>query len=39
MIKDKRIAFAVYVVLFVVFWNIVEILWRIIAGTGNDAGL
>lgn len=38
MIKDKRIAFAVYVVLFVVFWNIVEILWRIIAGTGNDAG-
>ena len=38
MIGDKRIAFAIYVVLFVVFWNIAEMLWRTIAGTGNDAG-
>lgn len=37
MIKDKKTAFAIYVVLFVVIWNIAEILWRVIAGSGNDA--
>ena len=37
MIKDKKTAFAIYVVLFVVFWNIAEILWRTITGSGSDA--
>ncbi len=37
MIKDKKTAFAIYVVLFVVLWNIAEILWRTITGSGSDA--
>ena len=36
MIKDKRIAFAIYVVAFIVVWNIVDLLVRTI--TGNHAG-
>lgn len=36
MIKDKKAAFAIYVVLFVVFWNIAEMLWRTVFGTGNN---
>ena len=37
MIKDKKTAFAVYVVLFVVFWNLAETLWRTSFGAGNNA--
>lgn len=37
MIKDKKTAFVIYVVLFVVLWNIAEILWRTITGSGSDA--
>lgn len=37
MIKDKRTAFAIYAVLFVLFWNFAEMLWRTMFGTGNDA--
>ena len=37
MIKDKKTAFAIYVVLFVVFWNLVEMLWRTSSGAGNNA--
>ncbi len=37
MIKDKRVAFALYVVLFIVFWNIIDILWsRFAEGAGYD---
>lgn len=36
MIKDKKTAFAIYVVLFVVFWNLAEMLWRTLSGTGNS---
>ena len=36
MIKDRRIAFAIYVVAFVVVWNMVDLLVRTI--TGNHAG-
>ena len=39
MIKDKRIAFALYVILFVVFWNILDILYMtFVSGTGYTAG-
>lgn len=37
MIRDKKVAFAIYVALFVVFWNIAEMLWRTAAGN-NAAG-
>ena len=36
MIKNKRTAFAIYVVLFVVLWNIAERLW--LSFTGGSAG-
>lgn len=37
MIKDKRIAFALYVVLFVVLWNILDLLWsKNVNGAGYD---
>ncbi len=37
MIKDKRTAFALYVVLFMVFWNIADILWAsFVNGAGHD---
>lgn len=32
MIKDRKTAFAIYVVLFIVFWNIAEILWDLFTG-------
>ncbi len=33
MIKDKRVAFVIYIVLFIVFWNILE---RFVSGAGGD---
>ena len=37
MIKDKRIAFAVYVIAFIAFWNIAEMLWMTLTGgTGRS---
>lgn len=35
MIKDKRIVFAIYVVLFVVFWNVADLLLGTITGRGQ----
>lgn len=32
--KNKNIAFAIYVVLFMVLWNIIEMLWRSLTGAG-----
>ena len=35
VIKDKKTAFVIYVVLFVVFWNIAEHLWKTAVATGS----
>ena len=39
MIKNRNTAFAVYVVLFVVFWNIAEMLWRTFISGGEAGGI
>lgn len=37
MIKDKKVAFGLYVVLFMVFWNIADLLWStFINGSGYN---
>lgn len=35
-IKDKKTAFVIYVVLFIVLWNVAEFLWLTLAGKGYD---
>ena len=37
MIRDRKTAFAIYVVVFVLFWNLAEMLWRTTFGAGNNA--
>ena len=34
MIKDKRVAFALFTVVFVVLWNLLDFLWAVLV-TGN----
>lgn len=39
MIKNRNTAFAIYVVLFVVFWNIAEMLWRTLISRSGAGGI
>ena len=37
MIKDKKTAFVIYVVLFIVLWNLADLIWNtVISGGGYD---
>ena len=40
MIKNKKVAFALYVALFCLFWNLLDFLWvTVIAKTGYHFGV
>ena len=46
MIKNRKVAFVIFVVLFIVFWNLLDLLYSALItkepyhfSTGNDMGL